>query len=364
MKLLATVVFVSVSTSWVIEAVLARTKPLDVNALTRLTQQNRSKIKSVAHEGKQRGLRTPDGCGKPEMRGITGRNGHERRYSRLLPCDTRPSFAILALHGYTGGEDWLAHSFLDIYGPLAQEYGFIFIAPEGLPGGALSSWNADVCCGEALERGYDDLGFLQLLVKAESNGLPVFGVGFGNGGFMLSKVVRDKPGLLAGMAVFAGHVYEGLNWIPHAQTATLMYYSRADFAVRPGGCCQDPNSPKCTEPGISQRGPKECVSVNHLFDFWKGSNRCTGEKTTETVQQRFGGTQICREGTGCALPTRLCEYTGVQVDHNAVVDATDPREVVSFFQQSLSDSRGKSAACLFSTLLFSLFAPAHLLMWI
>lgn len=365
MKFLTAAAFLASATSLDIEAVLARTKPADVGAAAQLVQYNSSATgRALANEAKRRALRTPTGCGEPQIRGLTGRNGHERRYSKFVPCNTKPSFVMLALHGYTGGEDWLAHSFLDIYSPLAQKYSFTLITPEGLPGGALGSWNADVCCGEALDRQYDDIGFLQLVVKAESDGLPVYGVGFGNGGFMLSKVARDKPGLLAGIAVFAGHVYEGLSWVTPGSTAVLMYYSRADFAIRPGGCCQDPNAPKCTEPGVSARGPKECVTANSLFEFWKGSNRCSGEKKEETVQQRYGGTQVCREGTGCTLPTKFCEYTGVQVSHNQIVSATDPHDVVNFFRQASSPSSMEKSAGGRSILLPTIFATALLFIWI
>lgn len=345
-----------------VEAVLAR-KASDVSDVAGNVRYSILTTGRKAANGTRRAaLRTPVSCGQPEIRGLTGRKGHERRYSKVMPCDAKPSFVMLALHGYTGGEDWLAHSFLEIYTPLAQKYAFILLAPEGLPGGALGSWNADVCCGEALDRGYDDIGFLQLLVEAESDGLPVYGLGFGNGGFMLSKVARDKPGLLSGMAVFAGHVYEGLSWVPPASTAVLMYYSRADFAIRPGGCCQDPNAPKCTEPGVSQLGPKECVTASTLFEFWKGSNKCSGEKKSEITQQRYGGMQVCREGIGCALPTKYCEYTGVQVGHNQIVGATDPHEVVNFFRKAASPtSVEKSAGYRRGILLYTIFATSHLL---
>ena len=68
-------------------------------------------------------------------------------------------------------------------------------------------WNAKICCGPAMEKGIDDVGFLAALVRAlrvtYGSTLPVYFVGFSNGGMLAQYFAATYPELCAGLVSIA-----------------------------------------------------------------------------------------------------------------------------------------------------------------
>ena len=119
-----------------------------------------------------------------------------RRTPRL--AEGRP--AMVVLHG-------LRSNAVDV----AREYGFSDLADRdgvlvAYPEGVRRSFNAGLCCGEAVTAGVDDVGFLAAVVadlRARGAGR-VSVVGFSNGGMMAYRLACERPGLVDTVGVFSG----------------------------------------------------------------------------------------------------------------------------------------------------------------
>ena len=84
----------------------------------------------------------------------------------LEPCrPTAPLPLMVLIHCF--GCD--AASEIQKYSEAADAHGFVLAAPEGYQ----NSWNAPHCCGPARDEGYDDVGFIDAVVKHSGSLLPI-----------------------------------------------------------------------------------------------------------------------------------------------------------------------------------------------
>ena len=179
----------------------------------------------------------------------------------LEPC--RPSGAplplMLLIHCF--GCD--AASEIQKYSEAADAHGFVLAAPEGYH----NSWNAPHCCGPAREENYDDVGFIDAVVKHSGSLLPIapdaiFTAGFSNGGFMSSHLAWSGTTRWAGISPASGHEYSVNADRP---LPVYIHHCGADNMVKMAGCCAEPEdgAPCCCDIG-SQR--KTCVATASLFE--------------------------------------------------------------------------------------------------
>lgn len=138
----------------------------------------------------------------------------------------------------------------------------VLVLPEGLQ----NSFNAGVqssCCGYALANEIDDIGFLkhlQSLLSEEYSFIQAvdysYAVGWSNGGFM----VMHAASLFRSISPISGHVYDidpaltkgGTFCVdnicvdaPGPGKGIFLHHGVDDTFVRPTGCCNDPDQPKC-----------------------------------------------------------------------------------------------------------------------
>ena len=93
------------------------------------------------------------------------------------------------------------------WGKEAARRGFVVVQPCGDDQGYMPSWNAGACCGDAVSRSRDDVGFIQAAVRdvlvkqrwPSLNSSRVYLTGFSNGGFM-SSIVARRSTLFAAVA--------------------------------------------------------------------------------------------------------------------------------------------------------------------
>jgi polyhydroxybutyrate depolymerase len=118
------------------------------------------------------------------------------------PASAKPGAAlVLVMHGSGGtGEDMRSLGFDD----LAARDGVIMAYPQGLS----NTWNAGGCCGSAVSRKVDDVGYLTALVASlvDTDGVApakVYAVGFSNGA-MMAYTWACAGGTLAGIGPVAG----------------------------------------------------------------------------------------------------------------------------------------------------------------
>jgi hypothetical protein len=147
---------------------------------------------------------------------------------------------------------------------LADTSNFVIVSPEGLG----RSWNARHCCGLAVEHEIDDIGFLEMVLQdLKWRVLPmvnleaVYGVGFSNGGYMVTYATD----LFRAVAPYSGHQYEVP--IKSKPVSLFMHHALDDRMVLDAGCCTDPSMPKCCC-NISPKSPQTCTSSEKIFRDW------------------------------------------------------------------------------------------------
>jgi polyhydroxybutyrate depolymerase len=117
---------------------------------------------------------------------------------------------VIVLHGGGGSaQSAIAQTNFDA---LADQHGFIVAYPEGTdrarpllnalgkPG--FHTWNAGACCGIAVERGMDDVGFIRAMVADIAAATPldpkrIYATGLSNGGMMAYRLACEASDLVA-----------------------------------------------------------------------------------------------------------------------------------------------------------------------
>ena len=213
-----------------------------------------------------------------------------RRYHLWRPrahgvCSQAPVVVVL-IHGFRGSplRAWARTA------KLVQSRGWAAAAPYG----RRMSWNGGACCGDAAKQNLDDVGFLQKLVedvRDRTGAERVFGAGFSNGGYMVSKAAH----LFDGISPWGGHQTH-LN--ATRPTPITMHHGLKDGVVKVTGCC---SGAKCCC-GIDARSD-ECVHFFGVYERWLRVNRCASYNVVESTHA------TCRVGVGCRANTTACLHT-------------------------------------------------------
>jgi hypothetical protein len=154
--------------------------------------------------------------------------------------------------------------------PYADTHHLILVLPEGLD----NSFNAGKCCGYAEQHDIFDVEFLLYIQQQLSEEFTFvqpemsYGVGWGNGAFLLTYALKQAPTLFKAIAPIAGYTED----IPsHTNIGIMMHHSLDDSMIRPSGCCKDASMPQCHRSITSDT----CVSVLEVFDlFARAVNLC------------------------------------------------------------------------------------------
>ncbi|MBI4933294.1 MAG: alpha/beta fold hydrolase [Actinobacteria bacterium] len=118
---------------------------------------------------------------------------------------------VVALHGGTGSSRQFERS--SGFDAQADEHGFIVVYPDGVGAGAdetqLRTWNAGGCCGPAVRKDVDDVGFIRALIdvmedRYSIDPAQVFAVGHSNGGFMSYRLACELSDRIVAVGLQAG----------------------------------------------------------------------------------------------------------------------------------------------------------------
>lgn len=125
---------------------------------------------------------------------------------------SRPAPLVLAFHGGGGWAEFMADD--EKYGlqKKAVEAGFVVAFPNGyskLPSAKFATWNAGGCCGDARDRGVDDVAFARAVVAAikgrySIDASRVFATGMSNGGMMSHRLACEAADVFRAVASVAG----------------------------------------------------------------------------------------------------------------------------------------------------------------
>ena len=226
---------------------------------------------------------TPDGRQSLQHQGL------ERGYVVRLPSTAPPAGqrwpVVLVLHG--GGGDAAITERTTGFTAVGQREGFVVVYPEGTGrlGNHLLTWNAGHCCGQALQRQVDDVGFIRALIDKLVVDYPVdakrvYATGISNGGMMSHRLGIELPDKLAAIAPVVAALF-GDEKKPAQGVSALMINGALDTSVplaggTPGGRFANAWDGAHPLPATAQAS------------FWAAADGCSGapEVTTQGVVQR------------------------------------------------------------------------------
>jgi len=210
-------------------------------------------------------------------------DGTQREFLIHVPRgydNTQPVPLVLNFHGATSYAEQ-QRSLFSLMDATADDKGFIVVYPEGIG----RSWNAGVCCGEAVSSNVDDVGFARALVDymAEHACIDrkrVYATGFSNGGRMSYRLGCEAADVFAAIAPVAGtKSFPDLNNSPGCEPSRPL--SLIDFMGSSDSRIQ-------AQPG----------QIREWVDF----NGCSDAEPTEVYRN---GEHYCNAYTQCEAGTSV-----------------------------------------------------------
>lgn len=212
---------------------------------------------------------------------------------------------IVLLHGYsfTGARQ---DEYLKI-SSLADNYGFIFVAPDGTPSSGERNprfWNASSACCNFEGKEVDDSAYIASLigkVKSEYriDAKRVYLIGHSNGGFMSYRMAHDHSDTIAALVSLAGADQTEMRSAPPHPVHVLQLHGTADTVIRYGGGEIQggayPGAKKTVENWAMHNGCDTASSVTGALDL---EGTLTGLESTVT---RY--TNGCKAGGSAELWT-------------------------------------------------------------
>lgn len=216
----------------------------------------------------------------------------------------------------------------------ANEHNLVIVAPEGVK----NSWNARDCCGYALDNQLDDIGFLSNIQSVLSDEFTfvepqfTYATGWSNGGFM----VMHASELFRGIAPISGFISGIESELKRSDITRgkplFIHHGMDDPFVRPTGCCNDPDLPKC----CCNIAADTCTDVEDVARNWAVEvNGCYNDQTllTETSYANTDEGILCLTSSNCLANTTICTYEHSGHFNSGSFDKTFPMasEVMNFF---------------------------------
>jgi polyhydroxybutyrate depolymerase len=204
-------------------------------------------------------------------------DGVERSYVVRVPGGlaqhSGPVPLVLVLHGGGGNADYAER--MTGFTAKAEKEGFIVVYPEGTGRFRKKhlTWNAGHCCGIAMERRVDDVGFIAALIDKLLVDFPVdpkriYATGMSNGGMMTHRLGIELSDRLAAIAPVVATLFGDEITPPHPVSA-LMINGLLDNSVPheggpPGGRFPSAWDGTPTKPALEQAA------------FWAKADGCSG----------------------------------------------------------------------------------------
>jgi polyhydroxybutyrate depolymerase len=132
-------------------------------------------------------------------------DGKKREYLLHVPSNYNEQInksLVIALHGGLGTPKNIEEQ--SLLSDVSDEEGFIVCYPDGIG----RTWNAGKCCGKAMKKDIDDVGFIETLIdklinEYDINSTRIFVTGISNGGFMSYHLACKISGKIAAIAPVA-----------------------------------------------------------------------------------------------------------------------------------------------------------------
>jgi polyhydroxybutyrate depolymerase len=205
--------------------------------------------------------------------------GTTRDYLLHVPPDAgaAPLALVIALHG--AGGDAASFAGETRFAQAANRLGMMVAFPDGGEYGdpPRRTFNAQFCCGEAVARQVDDVGFVGSVIEDVAARHPldrarIYATGMSNGGMLVYQLASMHPGWFAAVApvsaAIGGMSRDGRTYIipmPAMPVPVMIVHGRRDsYVLYQGGASQSfPHSWK--------------MSVGDALSFWAVSDGCAGK---------------------------------------------------------------------------------------
>jgi polyhydroxybutyrate depolymerase len=203
---------------------------------------------------------------------------------------------VLVLHGAVQGATNVER--MSGMSVKADKENFLVAYPNGTSRSGLApTWNAGACCGYAMTKKVDDVGFLSALIDRLERDYTVdpkriFVTGISNGGMMSYRLACELADRVAAIAPVEGA--QDVECRPSGPVSVVIFHGTADLLVPyKGGRTPFQIGPVRTD-----------TSVRSTVAFWVKQDGCsTAPKHEETSQLRIDTYSGCKDGTGVALYT-------------------------------------------------------------
>lgn len=245
--------------------------------------------------------------------------GRNREYIVHMPpgSDTLKSLPLLiAFHGGGGeAEQYKKSAGLDA---VSDRERFVVVYPYGM--GALPrrllTWNAGECCGPAMNRNVDDVGFAiavldDVMNRTSIDARRVYATGHSNGGMMAYRLGAERADRIVAIAPVAG-AYNQERFAPTRAVAVLDIHSVDDpRALYNGGMGP-------AFPGTSTQSSHKPVMAG--LNKWARNNKCADSTETETRTGQPGSANAGQTATlitwkGCAAGGTVAHWKLTGVGH-------------------------------------------------
>ena len=194
-------------------------------------------------------------------------DGIERDYRVYVPrtLTDGPSSLVVMLHGGFGSAEQAELTYG--WDAQAERDGFVVVYPDGEG----RSWNGGSCCGPAMKKNLDDVGFIEAVVAEVSRTLDIdpqrtFATGMSNGGIMAYRMACETS-LFAAIAPVSATMLVDCD--AQQPMSVLHIHGGQDGSIppdgSPGGGTQNIDGPPLAD----------------VIAYWRGVDGCGEPTTTE-----------------------------------------------------------------------------------
>ncbi len=191
--------------------------------------------------------------------------GLKRSYLIHLPegYDSRtPTPVVVAMHGATMNGPMMA--WFSGLSKKADEAGFIAVYPDGTGTFSSLNWNAGTCCGSAVEKNIDDVGFINailddLIQTFNADPRRIYITGMSNGGMMAYRMASEMSDRIAAIAPVSGTM--GTRTCNPNRPVPILHVHGTDDKFMPFAGGRSPSG-------------KLLYSVDHSIQAWVKANGC------------------------------------------------------------------------------------------
>ena len=222
---------------------------------------------------------------------------------------------VLAYHGGGGNVDAMVRTSQLI--PKSDSAGFIVAFPEGdRPMRFIDNfetWNVGRCCGSAVEKNVDDVGFASALMdylisNYQVDRKRIFATGISNGAQMSYRIACELSGRIAAIAPVASiGITEQCN--PTRAVPILHIHGTADAcALYNGGTCGGCYQRFMQSFGLKiKESPWSCKSVADHIEKWRQVQHCSNK---QNVIFNHGAAKCVSTDCESGSEVALCTLTG------------------------------------------------------